>query len=1062
MIFRIGFPTDPCEPHRQGFVEVEPSKIHEVRVRVDGTLVSSGSPNRCLSDDGEENHRRAMTWHDYRRKDRRHFSYRSLEYNVRPIGNSDPELIDGPKLRYSGASASLSLLLALSQQPSSAPQSRRLVLISTEWEEAGNKVIICPVSDEDEKEVESLYRKWQQAKQSNAVALLLHKNDAEALSQAYCIDCVDIEHWEAAAGFQLISLGPNSIAVVCDKLGLPNVFNQDVAHLARVHGMASGLVERQVDTLTAVDLETYIKSLAGESRLNYYEPRTFLREGKLGKLPEVLGEPCAVISGVSALGKTTALRYVLFSLASELEPALVREAEPEALQRALPVLVPLNRYGTADLHGLILSQLSFRGVDVPRAGLEGLLKTGVFVLLLDGLNEVEPSLHRQCVTEILEMRARCPKNQYIVTTRPETYAGDLEFPVFTLQAFDENNVRSYFLEILGEKDGHHLYISLDRKVKDLAKVPLLAHLIATYYRSKGKIPKNRTVLYSSFIRELLEVHEGRIGKGGAVSPGLKEELLGRLALATFSAGKISFSERLALDIFVDYLMREEIKVRYGDVRNASAILSELFTNGILTKQEYHGEFLHQSYQEYFCAREIQRRRYEDLDREKICDVRWKEVMRFSIELPENSVEAQPVIDAVAEKMSFMDEDYNLYQDSWNLLKDIDEEYISIVAKHMESPDRGKSLGAIQTLYFSNSIEALQPIVNYLRRGIKERTENPWCIENAARYEEELHKAYHLIAALGSLRFLEGIEFIEEFMDRVDVIFKAEALRALQRIYQRHGMTEEVERLKVHRDEWTEEFKRDILDYLDPDILMAMRMVPGEGNIFTNGDIRGHAISAIGFTCPSDEFFYEYLLKVLQYRKAHLTERHRAAAALGSFKPLVDDRLVEVLESVLQEEKGGEKNLLLKRAAVITLSSVVPPQEAISRLKGLHQETNPWVRGVADEVGKLLRRKTIGYLELLGKKAREVLAGDSPSYGAIAEIAANISNALDGQDNQLCGAIGELDWQSEITSNNRKVLLSFARDSRIAESLKVKIEEYSGPMVLLIIDIAKTRVQQGVA
>ncbi len=270
--------------------------------------------------------------------------------------------------------------------------------------------------------------------------------------------------------------------------------------------------------------------------------------------PDQKGRPAAVLLGDPGSGKTTLSRFAAVWLAGGVK---VEGAHPPR-KSVLPLFLPFREYIQAcakndcSLLGFLEEQAANHlQVKLPAGFLEAAIEKGDAVLLLDGLDEVGASGARE------EMRARVlafsdqyPRMPVLVTSRVAGYdeaplpnEGRDGFRHFRLAAFSDEDlarfVRNWYAVQepvdSGARDKGVEELSAafraDPRVRELAKNPLLATLIALVHRFEAHLPGERAKLYELCIKTLLETWPAaRKRRFEEIDEGLQRAYLEDLAL----------------------------------------------------------------------------------------------------------------------------------------------------------------------------------------------------------------------------------------------------------------------------------------------------------------------------------------------------------------------------------------------------------------------------------------------------------------------------------------------------------------------------------------------------
>jgi HEAT repeat protein len=279
----------------------------------------------------------------------------------------------------------------------------------------------------------------------------------------------------------------------------------------------SQYIERSVTRIENLFSRTVLKYHPQSSeRYEREEPetldQTLAREDKL----ILLGEP--------GLGKTTSLLHLAWQAAND---ALNSERSIDPHSLGVPIFIELKYYNAeqeleALLAGRVNQVLRPRNLTLsPDSGESTvILKTWLthpdakFLLLLDGLNEVNPEYHtliRDLVQKLFSY-----KHKFVVACRERDYDSSLResASAFKLQPLQHNEIQTYLDGVLGPKARPLLNndILIDSKMVSLAANPLMLWLISVVAQTdpNARLPANKGRLFQQFVFDMprLRASEG--------------------------------------------------------------------------------------------------------------------------------------------------------------------------------------------------------------------------------------------------------------------------------------------------------------------------------------------------------------------------------------------------------------------------------------------------------------------------------------------------------------------------------------------------------------------------
>jgi GUN4-like/NACHT domain len=363
-------------------------------------------------------------------------------------------------------------------------------------------------------------------------------------------------------------------------------------------------------------------------------------------------------------GKTTLLKHITYIYSSK-----QYDRDQISVPARTPILIALGdcwkKYlaekdklvGRDDLPDLAITITEYhipslpsdQTLRMPSNWAEDKLKTGKAIVLLDGLDEV-PQDKRATVSRWIDRQvSKYRKAIFIVTSRPKAYQEQAKANRLSLRStlwvepLDVKR-RRQFLEkwflyqeryANNGRDGADVtqyaqesanalidQIESNNDLRDLAKIPLLLNMIATFYRSAGKpkLPKRRVDLYQKICNlQLKDRPEAKELETLLVNTDV-QEILQMLALEMLLNNREkSLDREMLLTCLTKYLQEEnetaEAKTFLDDVVRISELLIE--------KDADSYEFAHWSFQEYLAAKQILATNQECLLHDRFNDLEWK-------------------------------------------------------------------------------------------------------------------------------------------------------------------------------------------------------------------------------------------------------------------------------------------------------------------------------------------------------------------------------------------------------------------------------------------------------
>lgn len=364
-----------------------------------------------------------------------------------------------------------------------------------------------------------------------------------------------------------------------------------------------------------------------------------------------------VILGNAGTGKTTLLSYLANTFANTMLPRSTPLHNVLGIsENLLPILLPLREYGRhveqnpsksaspASFVGFLDNYYSQWNIGLPSGFFAQFLERGNCILLLDGLDEVNPSVREFVSQSILSITKRYPISRIIVTSRPAAYfpyglGGD--FAHYEIASFDENSIAQFIRKWLGlvfedQTTAHQQaelllqVITTNSQLIALAQNPLLLTVLVLLYLNRGALPLNKADLYEDALDVLLARWDTAKGiQPSKVSLAVAEtkNLLASLAFAAQDAHIDKMDESFIMSNFGKELVKKGLSPQ-PDVLTQSASLLETFKEraGILVETNPHTyRFVHLTFREYLAAIVLaQSENFVDLVLQKQGDDSWKE------------------------------------------------------------------------------------------------------------------------------------------------------------------------------------------------------------------------------------------------------------------------------------------------------------------------------------------------------------------------------------------------------------------------------------------------------
>lgn len=303
-----------------------------------------------------------------------------------------------------------------------------------------------------------------------------------------------------------------------------------------------------------------------------------------------------IVSGTAGSGKSMFMKHVaLHGIRSECGK--------------IPIMVEMRNINHSQSSILQHIRDDVLGAHMPDLNdeiLDALLRSGLFRLVLDGLDETHferRSVYRQ---ELDYICRRYSSLEIILSTRPEEETLALpSFTVYRVLPLPQETAKELISRIEYDPIVKTGFISNFKKIYtthfEMASNPLLLTMLLLTYDQVGEIPSRMHVFYNQAFETLVLKHD-RL-KAHYVRPTYStldlesiKKVYSLFCTASFAENEISFTEERCLALVGDSLSY------YNIGSEAPAILNDLiFSYSMLKRDGLFITFVHRSFQEYFCA-----------------------------------------------------------------------------------------------------------------------------------------------------------------------------------------------------------------------------------------------------------------------------------------------------------------------------------------------------------------------------------------------------------------------------------------------------------------------------
>lgn len=393
------------------------------------------------------------------------------------------------------------------------------------------------------------------------------------------------------------------------------------------------------------------------------------REASARTLLDVLGSGVAAVAlvGNPGSGKTTSLRHVAVELA---KGAHLQN------RRLLPLFLSVRDLAV-DARSVEESAVGFlEWLDVvePRAAYRALLRGGDVAVLLDGVDEAEPSFQAKLLREISKLRADFPKVVICVSGRPHTLGAGLpgfqKWETLPLAWEERLSLVTTWYKAVDEAKGAKLLAECadNPGLLDLGTNPLLLSIVCALYYNDLKIPREPDELYARTVDGLLGAWDAfrniaRHTPLRDLSVRRRAIFVSWLAATMFDRNKLVFSAR---DVDDTRVLQRYAESTHAAPLDADAVLASLYNDFGILIERAPGlfSFSHLTFHEYLTAQYIvDNRRELEVIRHRTNGV-WREVLRLVAKMLPN---ANIYMAALTNGTDFTNaEDVKLLADAWRM------------------------------------------------------------------------------------------------------------------------------------------------------------------------------------------------------------------------------------------------------------------------------------------------------------------------------------------------------------------------------------------------------------
>lgn len=303
-----------------------------------------------------------------------------------------------------------------------------------------------------------------------------------------------------------------------------------------------------------------------------------------------------IVQGTGGIGKSTFMKHLFLN-----------ELSKSAL---IPIFVELKDYNefetNSDITEFIFKKLYNLGCEFDKKYIEYALKSGCFLFLLDGYDEIVTNKRDMFFKQITDFSDKYSTNFYIISSRPYSNFVELQrFTVLEIIALSKKQAVSLIKKIDYDEEVKANFIkalnlNLYTKHKSFASNPLLLNIMLMTYDNYAEIPEKLHLFYSNAFDTLYFKHDATKGAykrelRSKLSFDSFKKIFSQFCFITYYNGQIEFSYEDITSIL------KKISIR--DVSLSPDDIIYDLTNSIcvIYKDGLNYKFTHRSFQEYFSA-----------------------------------------------------------------------------------------------------------------------------------------------------------------------------------------------------------------------------------------------------------------------------------------------------------------------------------------------------------------------------------------------------------------------------------------------------------------------------
>jgi NACHT domain len=319
---------------------------------------------------------------------------------------------------------------------------------------------------------------------------------------------------------------------------------------------------------SAINRTSYVKTLLHRDQsvnlFSIYVER-FLQSGSVtirdDNLIEVICNSAAImVIGSAGSGKTMLIRHLFLQLV-------------ENTHGLMPIFIELRRFNSSlskdSIIDFIYDTVVRPGAVVTKSQFCDCLRENMFVLILDGLDEVEHDARQEVSDQIANLREAYPNLGIVISSRPDhRLEAWSDFEIYRIQSMRKDQVKALLSKLPWDPEVRTRFIEevdkhLYAKHENFLSNPLLATMMLMTFDQYANIPDKMHIFYDHAFQTLFDRHDaGKQGWYGRKNYTLLDinqfkNCLSALCIHSYDFKKLLFSEAEILNILVSLSSRRD-------------------------------------------------------------------------------------------------------------------------------------------------------------------------------------------------------------------------------------------------------------------------------------------------------------------------------------------------------------------------------------------------------------------------------------------------------------------------------------------------------------------------